>query len=106
MLAVVFTYDKFHWYLIGSKVIVFTDYLALNYLFAKNEAKPRQIRWVLLLQKFDLEIRDKKGVENLIADHLLRIEQDEEEAKEILIDDAFSDEFLMAIDTNITPWYA
>ena len=106
MLAVVFAFDKFHSYLIGSKVIVFTDNSALKYLLAKNKAKPRLIRWVLLLQEFDLEIRDKKDVENLIADHLSRIEKDEEEAKEMLIDDAFYDEFLTAIDTNITPWYA
>jgi len=61
-------------YLIGSKVVAFTDYSALNYLLAKKEAKPRLIKWVLLLQEFDLEIRDKKEVENLVADHLSLIE--------------------------------
>ena len=75
-------------------------------MVAKNEAKPRLVRWVLLLQEFDLEIRDKKGVENLIADHLSRIEQDEEEAKAIPIGDAFSDEYLMAINNNKALWYS
>jgi hypothetical protein len=37
---------------------------------AKKDAKPRLIRWILLLQEFDVEIHDKKWVENVVADHL------------------------------------
>ncbi|KAH9705175.1 hypothetical protein KPL70_011778 [Citrus sinensis] len=70
LLAIVFALEKFHSYLLGTKVIVFSDHAALKYLLAKKKAKPRLIRWILLLQEFNLEIRDKKGVENLIADHL------------------------------------
>ena len=45
---------------------------------AKKEAKPRLIKWVLLLQEFYLEIKDKKGSDNVIADHLSRVAVQEE----------------------------
>jgi hypothetical protein len=61
LLAVVFAFDKFRQYLVLSKTVVFTDHSALRYLFAKQDAKPRLIRWILLLQEFDVEIRDKRG---------------------------------------------
>ncbi|GKB04484.1 DNA helicase [Tanacetum coccineum] len=61
LLAVVFSFDKFRPYLILSKTIVYTDHSALKYLFSKQDAKPRLIRWVLLLQGFNIEIKDKKG---------------------------------------------
>ncbi|GJX09333.1 reverse transcriptase domain-containing protein [Tanacetum coccineum] len=61
LLAVVFSFDKFRQYLVLSKTVVYTDHSALKYLFSKEDAKPRLIRWVLLLQGFDIEIKDKKG---------------------------------------------
>ncbi|CAA7016379.1 unnamed protein product [Microthlaspi erraticum] len=73
LLAVVFAFEKFRSYLVGSKVIVYTDHAALRHLLAKKDTKPRLLRWILLLQEFDLEILDKKGVENGVADHLSRM---------------------------------
>ncbi|GKD83987.1 reverse transcriptase domain-containing protein [Tanacetum coccineum] len=64
LLAVVYAFEKFRPYLVLSKSIVYTDHSALKYLLAKQDAKPRLLRWILLLQEFDVVIRDKKGAEN------------------------------------------
>ncbi|KAL5579999.1 hypothetical protein UlMin_012441 [Ulmus minor] len=104
LLAVVFAFEKFRSYLIGSKVIVYTDHSALKYLFAKKDAKLRLLRWILLLQEFDSEIKDKKGTENGVADHLSRLEHVAcEEGVECTINERFPDEKLFAIDE--VPWY-
>ena len=70
LLVVVFEFDKLKAYLIRSKVIVHTNHSTIKHLLKKNDAKPILIRWVFLLQEFDLKIRGKKGFENLIVDHL------------------------------------
>ncbi|CAM8969262.1 unnamed protein product [Rhodiola kirilowii] len=102
LLAVVFALEKFRPYLLGAKVIVYSDHAAIRYLMKKKEAKPRLIRWILLLQEFDVEIRDKKGIENTVADHLSRIVRKEEEGH---ITESFPDEHLYAVSTKV-PWYA
>ena len=59
LLAIVFAFDKFRPYLIGNKSIVFMDHSIIKYLMTKKDAKPLLIRWVLLLQEFNVEIKDK-----------------------------------------------
>ena len=76
LLAVVFAFEKFRSYLLGTRVIVHTDHSALRYLMAKKDVKPRLIRWVLLMQEFDFEVLDRKGTENQVADHLSRLEDE------------------------------
>ncbi|KAL4290534.1 hypothetical protein GQ457_14G026900 [Hibiscus cannabinus] len=49
MLAVIFAFDKFRSYLMGTKVTVHTDHSAIKYLLSKKDAKPMLIRWILLL---------------------------------------------------------
>nr|GEU62595.1 retrovirus-related Pol polyprotein from transposon TNT 1-94 [Tanacetum cinerariifolium] len=86
LLALVYAFEKFRLYLDLSKTIVYTDHSALKYLLAKQDSKPRLLRWIPLLQEFNVIIRDKKGAENLVAGHLSRLEnshQDELENKEI-----------------------
>ena len=73
LLVVVYALDKFRAYLVGSGIIISTDHSALKYLLTKQNAKARLIRWVLLLQEFNLQIKDKKGVENVVADHLSKL---------------------------------
>ncbi|RVW18382.1 Retrovirus-related Pol polyprotein from transposon 297 [Vitis vinifera] len=60
LLAVVFALDKFRAYLVGSFIVVFTNHSALKYLLTKQDAKARLIRWILLLQEFNLHIKDEK----------------------------------------------
>ena len=90
--------------MIGNKIIVHTDHSAIKYLMTKMDVKPRLIWWVLLLQEFSLEIKDKKGTENLVVDHLSWLEGPRDE---VPVDDNFPDEQLLVIeDTKPIPWFA
>ena len=102
LLAVVFALDKFRAYLVGSFIIVFTDHSTLKYLLTKKGAKARLIRWILLLQEFDIQIRDKKGVKNVVVDHLSRLAITHN-SHVLPINDDFPDKSLMLLEK--TPWY-
>ena len=79
-------------------MVVFTDHAALKYLIKKTDSKPRLVRWMLLLQEFVLEIKDRSGACNLVADHLSRIEK---EQYVVPIHDDFQDEHLLLITKSI-----
>ncbi|GJW46172.1 reverse transcriptase domain-containing protein [Tanacetum coccineum] len=90
---------------LGHKTIVHADHSALRHLFKKQEAKPCLIRWILLLQEFDIEIKDRKGTKNVVADHLSQIENDET-SDDSKVDDDIPGETLMEINTDNEPWFA
>ena len=105
MLAMVFACKKFRPNILGTHVIIHTDHAAIKYLIAKKETKPRLIRWVLLLKEFDLEIKDKKGCDNVIADHLSRVVTTTVIEEETELEENFPDEQLFQLSFQ-SPWYA
>ncbi|GJW27000.1 reverse transcriptase domain-containing protein [Tanacetum coccineum] len=102
LMAVVFAFDKFRSYMVLSKIIIYIDHSDLRHLFKKQDAKPHLIRCMLLLQEFDIEIKDKKGTENVVVNHLSRIENDET-SDDSEVDDNFPRETLMEISTRDIP---
>ena len=102
-MAVVYALDKFRAYLVGSDIVIFTDHWALKYLLTKKNAMASLIRWVLLLQEFNLQIKDKKGVENVVADHLSRLKI-AHNTHNPTINDEFPVESLLLVEK--APWYA
>ena len=103
LLAVVYTLDKFQAYLVGSDIVIFTYHFALKYLLTKQDAKARLIKWGLLLEEFNLQIKDKKGVENVVADHLSKLTI-AHNTHSPLINDEFPEESLLLVES--APWYA
>ena len=83
-------------------MIVYTDHSSIQYLIAKKDEKPILIRWVLLLQEFNLEIRDKKGAKNVIADHLSRLGAEQELNP---INEIFPDKLLFHMQKIETLWF-
>ena len=89
--------------MVGADIVIFTDHSALKYLLTKQNAKARLIRWVLLLQEFNLQIKDKKRVENVVSDHLSRLTI-AHDTHSPPINDEFPEESLMQMEK--APWYA
>ena len=77
MLAIVYALEKFKSYLVGSRVIIYTDHATIKHFLTQVNSMPRLIRWVLLIQEFDIVIKGKKGSENVVVDHLSRLINEE-----------------------------
>ncbi|GJW14778.1 putative ribonuclease H-like domain-containing protein [Tanacetum coccineum] len=109
-IAVVYAFEKFWSYLILKKSIVYTDHSALKYLFAKNDSKARLLQWVLLLQEFTFKVIDTKGSENLMADHLSRLENPYENVlNQKEVNETFPLETVNMVTfrgDSSTPWFA
>ncbi|GJR20074.1 reverse transcriptase domain-containing protein [Tanacetum coccineum] len=100
---------NFHPIYIESKTLNATQ---LNYIITgkellaiKLDAKPRLIHWILLLQEFDIKIKDRKGTKNAVVDHLSRIKNDET-SDDSEVDDNFPGDALMEINNEDEPWFA
>ena len=108
LLVIVYAFDKFRSHLMGQKVIVYSYHAALKYLLSKKNAKPRLLWWIFMLQEFDWEVRDKKGSENLVADHLSRIDQDGLKRNDdgVPINETFHAEHLLSVVSKELSWYA
>ncbi|KAL1225682.1 hypothetical protein V5N11_025780 [Cardamine amara subsp. amara] len=98
LLAIVFAFEKFRSYLVGSKVIFHTDHAAIRYLISKKDAKPHLIQWIILLQEFDIEFRDRKVADNGVTDHLLRMRVEDS----IPLDDSLPEENMYSIEAVST----
>ena len=104
MLAVVYSCDKFRPYILVSKVTLYTNHATIRYLMMRKKAKTRLIRWVLLLQEFDMEINDNRGSENVVADHLSHLGSNKGMEDNTKIEELFLDEKFLAMRAHL-PWY-
>ncbi|WMV14030.1 hypothetical protein MTR67_007415 [Solanum verrucosum] len=102
LLVVVYAFEKSIDYFLVTKVVVHTNHVSIHYLMAKKDAKPRLIRWVLLLQELDFEVRYQKGCENKVAGLMSRLEMNVVVSSEKDIKEAFPNASVIAV-LNGTP---
>lgn len=87
LLDIVYAIHKFHSYLEGLEIIIYTNHTSIMYLLSKKDVKPKLIRLIMLLQEFDLGIWDKKEMEKMEANHLCRLNDLKKE--DFPLDDSF-----------------
>ena len=83
-------------------ILLFYIQITLPYLANKPIMNGRVTRWLILLQEFDITIKDRPGKENPVADFLSRMPKPVDVAA---VEDQFPDEHLFVV-TIKTPWYA
>ena len=90
-------FEKFRSYFKSTRVILHTNNSTLRYLMAKKDEESRLIHWVILLQEFEFEVKDRKDCENQVSDHLSRLEGKENDELEVDINDAFPNEHVFMV---------
>ncbi|KAL4368419.1 hypothetical protein GQ457_05G022940 [Hibiscus cannabinus] len=88
---------------VGAALGQHRDHSSIKYLVTKKDAKPRLIRWILLLQEFDLEVKDRKGTENQVADHLSRLDNPHNQDRDVDDSGSFPDKKILF--ATAIPWY-
>ena len=75
LLAVVFGLEKFHTYVYGKPLIVYSDHKPLENIIEKplNMAPPRLQRMLLRIQPYDVEVKYRPGKDMIYADYLSRV---------------------------------
>jgi hypothetical protein len=101
-LAVVHAIKKIHHYIIGYEIFVHIDHSAIRFLMNKPITNGRVTRWLLLLQEFNITLLDRPGKDNVVAEFLSQIKNEDDD---IPVDDNFPYEHLFSLSVN-TPWFA
>ena len=71
----------------------------------KRDAKSRLIHWVLLFQELDFELKDRKGSENVVADHLSRLPKPDDDSPSIQVE-MVEETLMTALLVGKAPWFA
>ncbi|XP_055803396.1 uncharacterized protein LOC129872430 [Solanum dulcamara] len=104
MLVLVYAFYKFRSYIVGTKDVVHTNHAARRYLFNKKDTNLRLIIWILLLQEFDIEIKDHKGCKNQIVDHFSKLESLSHVGEQMHIKEEFPDKQMLDLKVLELPW--
>jgi hypothetical protein len=71
------------------------------FLMNKTITDGRVTRWLLLLQEFNITVLDRLGKDNVVADFISRIKNEDDD---IPVDDSFPNEHLFSLSVK-TPWF-
>ena len=102
LLAVVYAIEKFHPYF-SALIVVYTNHFVVNHLLHKKDTKRYLIRWGLLRQEFNIEIKHKAGAENIVAGHLSTLMV---ESHDLRISNAFPNDYPLVVICGLVPWFA